>query len=123
MRNNNPLNIRKTKDSWLGAVGSEKGFVKFKTMMYGIRAAWRIIRNYLNHGYCTVDAIINRWAPPSENDTDKYVSFVCSKSGFYPESNIITDDDIYRILAPMCLMESGFVLKRGFFDESIRLYY
>ena len=52
LRNNNPLNIRRTADRWQGAAATQtdKSFVQFSTMAYGYRAAWKILDNYwLDH--------------------------------------------------------------------------
>ena len=37
------------------------------------------IEGSINLFGATIDEIIYRWAPPSENSTDKYVEFVCKK--------------------------------------------
>ena len=83
IRNNNPLNLRHSADQWQGArkEQTDKSFVQFESMAYGYRAALKTLDSYWNHFKqlrqpFTVRAIISRWAPPSENDTDAYVSTV-----------------------------------------------
>ena len=83
IRNNNPLNLRHSADQWQGArkEQTDKSFVQFESMAYGYRAAWKTLDSYWKHFKqlrqpFTVRAIISRWAPPSENDTDAYVSTV-----------------------------------------------
>ena len=44
---NNPLNIRKSNDTFLGEYVSDLPFKEFDTMDHGIRAAMVIIRNYV----------------------------------------------------------------------------
>lgn len=91
IRNNNPLNIRKG-SSWKGLSKqqTDRSFCQFDSMLYGLRAACVLIRNYIEGrvagGKCfnTIDAIIRRWAPASENNCERYVSFVSSKTGILP---------------------------------------
>ena len=73
IRNNNPGNLR--------PVGKETGFQKFESMEDGIVAAAKNLQGYVRKGYDTVEKIINRWAPPKENDTGSYVKSVAAKIG------------------------------------------
>jgi hypothetical protein len=89
IRNNNPGNIKKSSEKWNGAVGDDGTFVKFATPADGIRALARIIRVY-NEKYKldTIEQIIHRWAPKSENETGKYIDFVSKKMGKNPKEKI-----------------------------------
>lgn len=91
-RNNNPLNIRISNNQWKGKVTPNKdgAFEQFISMPYGFRAAFVLIRNYINNGYNTISKIISRWAPASENNTASYIEHVASWSGI----------DADRILSP-----------------------
>ena len=83
IRNNNPGNIKLSGDIWDGSVkGGEGGFVKFESPEMGARAMAKLLGNYqTKHGLNTVGSMINRWAPPSENDTATYASTVASRMG------------------------------------------
>ena len=84
IRNNNPGNIRITKDKWQGLreVQEDKEFFQFKAMKWGYRAMIRTLQNYRKrHGCETIADFIRRWAPPSENNTVTYIRFVCEKMG------------------------------------------
>lgn len=83
---NNPFNIRHNgQNHWLGLNGSTCGFCNFDSLDYGIRAACILImKSYRKKNILTISEIIHRFAPPSENNTDKYVDFVCSKLGCFP---------------------------------------
>ncbi len=77
IRNNNPLNIRRSKDRFKGEVQStDKAFKQFESMEYGYRAAFVIIATYISKGVNTLEKIIGRWAPVSENNTGRYIDFV-----------------------------------------------
>lgn len=89
IRNNNPGNIRHG-DKWQGLaeVQSDSSFCVFKSPEYGIRAICKILLNYKLKKINTVEKIINRWAPPSENDTNSYVLSVCQVIGVRPHDYI-----------------------------------
>ena len=79
LRNNNPLNIRRNpRNKWKGLrpVQDDPSFCQFTEMKWGIRAAIRLMENYIRKGFKTPRQIISRWAPPSENNTAGYVNSV-----------------------------------------------
>jgi hypothetical protein len=55
--------------------------VEFKTMPYGIRALYIDLINKHKGGLRTIQSIIYRYAPPSENLTDAYVASVSKQIG------------------------------------------
>jgi hypothetical protein len=68
-----------------GKVGKsgEGAFCVFETMAYGWRAAFRLLCHtyYKKYGLKTIRAIITRWAPPKENDTQYYIRSVAERTG------------------------------------------
>lgn len=90
IRNNNPGNIRHGAQ-WQGMarIQADNEFVQFIDPIYGIRALNRVLRTYAtSYGLNSVRAIINRWAPPNENDTDSYVLAVAQRLGVQPDQDI-----------------------------------
>lgn len=83
IRNNNPGNLRTTEDKWDGLVPSDDlAFFTFKTPTFGIRALAKVLTNYgKKHKLSTISEVINRWAPPEENDTQSYIDAVCYRLG------------------------------------------
>lgn len=83
LRNNNPGNIRYGKFAQdQGAIGKDSGgFAIFQTAEDGLRALGELLRSYARRGLNTVRGVINRWAPPSENDTGAYVGAVAKRLG------------------------------------------
>ena len=82
LRNNNPGNIRITKDKWKGLrpVQEDKEFFQFTEMKWGYRALIRTLQNYRRrHGCQTIADFIRRWAPSTENNTGGYISRVCKE--------------------------------------------
>ena len=96
LRNNNPLNIRLSKDRWQGqrapstSPKGEKTFCEFETMAYGWRAAFRLLCNtyYKKYGLKTISDIIYRWAPPNENGTLVYIRSVAERTGISADKEL-----------------------------------
>lgn len=111
LRNNNPLNIRKSSDVFLGEIESDDAaFKKFKSMVYGYRAAFVILGNYNNRGFNTIEKIIKRWAPPSDgNNTENYIQNVSKRSGVDRDTILMRYHGSYyiKIVAAMCYSENG----------------
>ena len=110
LRNNNPLNIRHNADVFQGEIqGNDKSFKTFSTMPYGYRAAFVTLATYHSRGWNTIEKRISRWAPPIENDTEKYIANVEKWSGV-PRNQILTaadGADYIMIVAAMSFMENG----------------
>ncbi|MFV0402920.1 MAG: structural protein P5 [Bacteroides graminisolvens] len=109
LRNNNPLNIRVSSNTWLGKVASDNAFEKFSTLDYGIRAAVKnLITYYTRDKLVTVGSIVSKWAPPSENHTSNYVKYVAEKMGVSATSAIpLTVDTFAKLVAAMSDVELG----------------
>lgn len=114
LRNNNPLNIEKTKGGtpWLGEIvpSADSRFAQFRSMSYGYRAAFKLLNNYQkNYGLDTIRKMISRWAPSNENHTDAYVETVSNRSGVPANSRITTTnrDVMVPIVAAMSYVENG----------------
>lgn len=78
IRNNNPGNLVKLDKSWLGEVaGDDQRFATFERPEYGIRAMAKQLALYQQRdGLRTVEEIIGKWAPASDNES--------TASGVYP---------------------------------------
>ena len=82
VRNNNPLNIRKSSEQFQGEIkGKDKSFKTFSSLPYGYRAGFVILGTYLSQGLNTIEKIIAHWAPSTENDTESYMAHVERWSG------------------------------------------
>ena len=85
IRNNNPLNIRRSGDKWQGlrVLQEDREFSQFSEMKWGWRAAFRLLCHtyYGKYKLRTIRALITRWAPPKENDTEVYIRRVTDRIG------------------------------------------
>lgn len=110
LRNNNPGNIRRSADRWQGMreQQTDPEFVQFTAATYGIRALAKVLLNYQQlHGLRTVRQIINRWAPPNENNTAAYVSHVAAKLGVSPDQDIAVRLHLKPLVEAIIRHENG----------------
>jgi hypothetical protein len=77
-RNNNPGNIRHgSKWKGLKEVQDDKSFCSFVSVEFGIRAIFKLLDTYsTKYDLNTIENIISRYAPPSENATSNYINTV-----------------------------------------------
>jgi hypothetical protein len=111
LRNNNPGNIRLSRDHFQGEVrpSSDTAFKQFETMGYGYRAVFAVLATYREKGFDTIRKIISRWAPPSENNTNSYIQSVEKLSGV-PRDKVLTANDgkdYLKIVAAISEVENG----------------
>lgn len=93
IRNNNPGNIQKGAGFDGEVEGNDPRFATFATPEDGIRAIGMNLLTYQRqHGLDTVLGILNRWAPPSENDTGAYVGQVARALGVEPNQQLDLSD-------------------------------
>ena len=75
-RNNNPGNIRHgSKWQGLSSQQTDPSFCQFVSPEYGIRAIYKLLQTYQKkYELNTVESIIDRYAPPNENNTTGYIN-------------------------------------------------
>ena len=125
LRNCNPLNIRRVAGTkWKGqrAEQTDKTFVQFSSMEWGLRAAFCLLRTYRDkyHLNCIAD-IIMRWAPPCENHTAQYIRNVCRWTGFGGMQRL-TESDWPKLVQAMARQETGAELEESVILAGFRLY-
>lgn len=110
IRNNNPGNIEYTGTPWKGLASppSDGRFVRFTTAQYGLRALARLLMNYqIKYGLNTVKKIIDRWAPPVENNTSAYASAVARHLGVGVSEKINVRSHLHKLVAAIVQHENG----------------
>ena len=126
IRNNNPLNIRRNpRNRWQGLreEQTDRAFCQFTEMKWGLRAAIRLMENYIRQGLQTPRQIIGRWAPPTENDTASYVRKACQRAGLTPDEPVNSWPQLRDLIAAMCWIESQYLPSPTQLDEARRLAY
>jgi hypothetical protein len=104
LRNNNPGNLR----SWIGA-GSSGGFAVFDTPEQGVNALSKQLQLYNGRGNNTINGIISKYAPGSENNTAAYIAAVARDTGFDPSAHLDISDPAIRssLMAAIIKHENG----------------
>ena len=127
-RNNNPLNIVVSKSKWVGKVTDpllkkDSKFEEFTDMKYGIRAAIKLLMNYIKQGTNTVPAIIRRWCPDETAET--YIGIVMKRMqkwfpGFHQKKTITCHDFeiLMRLVQAMAVVESQYKIEDNEFLEA-----
>lgn len=145
--NNNPANIRRG-SAWKGLVPfllnpqnqqrvCDKSFCQFVNIEYGIRALIVLLRTYrYKYKLSTIEKIITRFAPPSENRTTAYIDFVVTYCQHFYFPSIYPKRDslllLFRnpkeptficrcLMKAICKQETGFELTDELIDTAIRL--
>lgn len=112
IRNNNPGNIEDGSFArrMPGYTGSDGRFAKFASAENGQTAIDSLLASYGGRGINTVGGVINRWAPPSDNNpTSSYAATVAKGMGIGPNDQIDLGDPAIRqkIAAGIVGFENG----------------
>jgi hypothetical protein len=114
IRNHNPGNIDyNPKTQWKGLDNppSDGRFCRFTSAKFGIRALCILLRNYQKlYNLRTVRHIIDRYAPPHENNTDAYVMAVAKAIGVAPTDKI----DLFNSAVLLPLVKSIIKHENGY---------
>lgn len=111
LRNNNPGNIMQGPTKWEGEVqGHDPRYASFASPEAGIRAMGKnLIAYQTKYGLNTVEGIISRWAPATENDTNSYVATVAKAVGVKPDAPIDVRnlETLTKLTKAMIQVENG----------------
>ena len=118
--NNNPGNVDRTSIKWQGmsAIQSDPRFITFIAPQWGFRCMARILRGDYAEGYQSVHALIDRWAPPVENNTSAYVTDVSNRMGCGIDDILVFPDQIMELLKAITWHENG---QQPYSDQVIQL--
>lgn len=128
VRNNNPGNIdHNNANPWQGELPVDKAkesrFARFDTPESGIRALAKTLLTYFNkHKLKTVRSIINRWAPPGENNTTAYIDQVAKFVGVGADDPIdVTKKSTLTLLVVAIIKHenAGFMYPAGMVLEGV----
>ena len=112
LRNNNPGNIRLSKDNWQGLAPEQTDpqFFQFTAPEWGYRALIKTLQTYRKkHNLQTIAEMISRWAPHTENNTSGYISRVCREMQV-PDSYVPDIEDkgtMCALVAAISEVENG----------------
>lgn len=114
IRDNDPGNLNYDPSiHWQGLIGPEPEgrFCLFDTMQNGIRAAGIVLLNYVGKDKIpsTVDALITRFAPGTENPTSAYIANVCRHVGVGPNDTV----NLHDVATMSAFLSAIFVQENG----------
>lgn len=126
LRNLNPGNIRRSAVKYKGECKHSKDpeFKQFRTLEEGYRAIFVLLHTYSIKGYKSVREMINRYAPPSENNTEAYINRLCRLAYINSEQIVDTTDhnQMVAIVAAISLVENGSIADRVAVESGWRLF-
>ena len=108
-RNNNPGNIRKSKNSQsLGAIGTTDAWAVFPSEEAGLNAIIKLLRSK-SYRNLSVSAAIHRWAPfgDGNNNPDSYSRKVSKMTGLSSDAKInsLNDSEMRRVANAIKIIE------------------
>ena len=123
--NNNPGNIKDEGIMWVGqkTKSTDPPFKQFVSMPYGYRALFVNLKGAINGGFNTIEKMITRYAPPTENNTKAYIAVVSKASGKKP-TDILNFNDaptMRKIVAAISAHENGIPANMSDLDEGYKL--
>lgn len=118
--NNNPGNVERTSIKWQGmsVMQLDPRFITFVAVQWGFRCMSRIINGDYREGCVTVHELIDRWAPPVENDTGAYIADVAARMGVGVDEPLTLPDQLPALLKAICWHENG---QMPYSDEVVQL--
>lgn len=115
-QNNNPGDLRYSGIPWRGLANppeDDDGFCVFITLEDGIRSLAEDLINQMRlHGLRTIRSVVEKFAPPAENDTQKYINDLVEWTGYGPDEELDLESPaiIERLLPAVVRQERGVVL-------------
>lgn len=128
LRNCNPGNIRRSKVRYVGEKepSTDPEFRQFVAVEWGYRAMFVLLYTYrLRYGEHTLQGLIGRWAPPSENRTDCYVRFVAERCGVAADQplDLLDAKTMIPVAAAMSEVENGVKADRAAVERGWELFF
>jgi len=112
LRNCNPGNIRRSNTKYQGekTPSTDSAFKQFESLEWGYRAVFMLLHTYRVRGYGdTIAKMISRYAPPSENNTEAYISRLCRATGFERDMPLDTlnAEQMVPVVCAISAVENG----------------
>jgi hypothetical protein len=113
-RLNNPGDIERSQIAWLGQVPDSQAvdprFCQFDIPLHGIRALCRVLVSYQRlDGAKTLAQMVQRFAPPAENDTGAYLAGVAQQLGIAADAtpDLGNANELAQVARAFILQEQG----------------
>ena len=130
IKNNNPANIRQTPDvkesqQFFGTMGYDKGgFNIFQDKDMGTRALFRDLQTKANKGNNTVEGMVEKFAPASDNNNlEIYKKNILNKTGLKPTDVVDTPEKIMSLGKAIAKQETGTDLDKLYTPKELESIY
>lgn len=109
VKNLNPGNVDRTSIVWQGMspIQSDPRFITFVAPQWGFRCMARILKGDYREGCLTVHQIIDKWAPPTENNTSAYVIDVAQRLGVGIDDALVFPPQLLGLMKAIAIHEGG----------------
>ena len=109
VRLNNPGNVDRTSIVWQGMspIQDDPRFIRFIAPQWGFRCMARILKGDYREGCVTIHELIDRWAPPVENDTSAYVTDIAQRMNVGMDDTLSFSDQLLPLLKAIAIHEGG----------------
>jgi hypothetical protein len=109
VRLNNPGNVDRTSIVWRGmsALQPDPRFITFTDPKWGFRCMARILLGDYREGERSIHSLIDRWAPPVENNTSAYVTDVAERMGVGLDETLSLPAQLLPLLKAIAIHEGG----------------
>lgn len=124
IRNNNPLNIRRSTSHWMGKVENptDREFEQFAEMFFGIRAGMLLLTRYVvDYKLRTLKGIVHRWAPDGDGSNNERAYREALMQRGVTSDVQLTKEWLFGLMAAMCEVESQYALTRKTFEEAFAI--
>ena len=125
IRNNNPLNIRRSTSHWIGKVYryTDREFEQFAKMVFGVRAGIVLLtRHVLCNRLRTLKGIVHIWAPDGDGGNNERAYCKALMQRGVTNDVQLTKDWLFGLMVAMCDVESQFTLTRKTFEEAFSMW-
>ena len=104
----NPGNLVKSNSDWIGETERQGRFAGFESAHYGLRALCIVILRYeQRYQIDTLEKFVHRFAPPSENNINKYINFLSGEIGIGRRQKISLSAVLPSLLEAVIKYEQG----------------
>lgn len=118
IRNNNPGNLNYAGQAGASKEGGENGrFAVFNSMGEGVAALYRQLQLYMKRGVNTIESIVNKYAPASDNNNvAAYIQQLVGATGKAAGDQLSGDDQgtIFKLMRGIINHENG----KGYLSDS-----
>jgi hypothetical protein len=115
IRNNNPFNLQKTNNAWIGKIkGTDPRFETFNNVINGVRAGIiDIVGDIARDKKQTLSLLFQEFAPKHENDTANYINVVSREIGTGPQVSLLNSSGqipatlLFKLAKAIIRVENG----------------